>query len=59
MSEKDFMRVHNSFIINLDKISSIEGTSLIIDKKIIPVSQTHIKELMAQLNIHGSSKEDH
>ncbi len=50
LPEGDFMRIHNSYIINLDKISSIEGSSLIIGKHIIPVSNTHSKALMERLN---------
>jgi len=35
-----FLRVHRSFIINLSKIDGIEGKTLIIDKNLIPVSDS-------------------
>jgi DNA-binding LytR/AlgR family response regulator len=51
LSEKDFLRVHNSFIVRLDKINSIEGTTIIINQKLIPVSRLHRNELMQRLNL--------
>ncbi|MFZ2205457.1 MAG: LytTR family DNA-binding domain-containing protein [Minisyncoccia bacterium] len=40
----DFMRIHNSYIVRMDKIISIEGSTLIMKKEImIPVSRAHKK----------------
>lgn len=51
LPEKEFIRVHNSFIVRIDKISSIEDVSLLIGKKIIPISRNKRKSLMEGLNL--------
>ncbi|GGW32517.1 DNA-binding response regulator [Arenibacter certesii] len=40
-----FLRIHKSFIVNLDKIDKFNGSSVEIDGKIIPLSR-HKKELL-------------
>ena len=47
----DFLRVHNSYIVRLDKISSIEDNTIIINKKFIPVSRPHREQLMGRLKM--------
>ncbi len=44
-----FMRVHNSYIIRLDKISKIEDNSVIMNNQVIPVSRSCKKLLMDKL----------
>lgn len=39
--EKQFMRVHRSYIVNLNKISTIERNRIVFDKVYIPVSEQH------------------
>lgn len=51
LPEDKFFRVHNSFIINLDKISQIEDNLIKVDKKLIPVSRSRVKSLMQRLNM--------
>ena len=46
-----FLKVHRSFIVNLDKIVDIEDNSLVIAKKMIPISRAHKPILMNSLNI--------
>ncbi len=46
-----FVKVHRSFIINIDKISDIEDYSVRIDKKYIPVSRALKPKLLDLLNI--------
>lgn len=46
-----FVRVHRSYIVNIDKIIDLEETNLVIDSKIIPISKTYKKNLMDKLNI--------
>ncbi|MBF6598587.1 MAG: response regulator transcription factor [Fermentimonas sp.] len=41
-----FVRVHRSYIINVDKISSINKNRIIIDKKQIPIGETYKKQFM-------------
>ena len=42
----NFVRVHRSYIINVDKISSINKNRIIIDKKQIPIGETYKKQFM-------------
>ncbi len=51
LPEKEFIRVHNSFIVRIDKISSIEDANLVVSKKIIPISRNRRKALMDGLNL--------
>lgn len=37
----NFMRIHRSFIVNLDKIESIEANRLAIEKQAIPIGETY------------------
>ena len=46
-----FMRVHNSFIVRLDKISSIDQNLIVINEKLIPISRANKAELMRRLNV--------
>ena len=48
---RTFLKVHRSYIINLEKINSIEDTHVMIQKKIIPVSKAHRKLLMEKVNL--------
>jgi len=41
LPEKQFMRVHRSFIVNLSKITTIERNRIIFDKVYIPVSDQY------------------
>jgi len=46
-----FMKVHRSYIINLDKIVDIEENSILIHKNIVPVSRANKQALMERLNL--------
>ena len=46
-----FLRVHRSFIVHLDKIVDIEENTLVINKKVIPISRANKSELMNRLNL--------
>ena len=50
---KDFVRVHRSFIIRLDKIFSIKYPDLVIEgkMKVIPIGGLYRKELFSRLNL--------
>ncbi|NAS30721.1 response regulator [Flavobacteriaceae bacterium R38] len=41
LSKDNFLRVHKSFIVALDKIKLIEGNRIIIDQHKIPIGQTY------------------
>ncbi|MFN6037952.1 MAG: LytR/AlgR family response regulator transcription factor, partial [Bacteroidota bacterium] len=46
----NFMRVHNSYLVNIDKISAIESNCIILNKKPIPVSRSNWKILNQRLD---------
>lgn len=48
---KRFIRVHRSFVVNLDKITNIDPNNLEINKKIIPISNTYKEELLNRIKI--------
>ncbi|MFD2586760.1 LytR/AlgR family response regulator transcription factor [Croceitalea marina] len=41
---KQFIRVHNSFIVNKDAISATEGNRIYINKVIVPIGRTYRKK---------------
>jgi len=47
----DFARVHNSFIVRLDKISAIEDNCVSVNKVSIPVSRNKFKPLIQRLKL--------
>ena len=51
LSISDFIRVHRSFIVRMDKIEDIEDGSIVIGKKVIPVGASYKGDLMARLNM--------
>ena len=46
-----FLRVHRSYIVHLDKIVDIEENTLVINDKVIPISRANKSELMNRLNL--------
>lgn len=50
-SSKDFMRIHRSYIIRLDKIETIEDNSVCINGKAIPISRSYKPEFIKSMNI--------
>ena len=48
---KDFIRIHRSYIVRLDKISEIEENSVVIAGKVLPVSRSHKEDLFKRLNL--------
>ncbi len=46
-----FLKVHRSYIVNLDKVKDIEDNTLVIDKKVIPISRAHKPVLLKTINI--------
>jgi len=45
LSGQQFMRVHRSFIVNLNKIQIIERGHIVFDKTFIPVSENYKEKL--------------
>lgn len=50
LPSKNFMRVHKSFIVNIDKIESIRSQNIAIGTHHVPVSDVHLEGLMRVLN---------
>ncbi len=50
LPEKRFMRVHKSFIINVEKLASIRNHQITIGDHEIPVSESNMEELLRLLN---------
>ncbi len=50
LPEKRFLRVHKSFIINVDKLQSIRNHQITIGDHEIPVSEANMEELMKLIN---------
>jgi DNA-binding LytR/AlgR family response regulator len=53
VSPSDFLRVHRSFIVRVDKIVAIENHNLILekDKKQVPIGGSYKDELLQRLNM--------
>ncbi|OQA01486.1 MAG: putative transcriptional regulatory protein pdtaR [Bacteroidetes bacterium ADurb.Bin408] len=53
LPEKEFVRVHRSYIVRLDKIFSIKYPDLVIEgkMKVIPIGGLYRKELFGRLNL--------
>ncbi|MFD0798313.1 LytR/AlgR family response regulator transcription factor [Maribacter chungangensis] len=51
LPEKLFLQIHRSYIINFTMIVDIEDNSVLIDKKVIPISRSSRPELMLRLNL--------
>jgi DNA-binding LytR/AlgR family response regulator len=46
-----FLKVHRSYIVNLDKIVDIQDSTLVIEKKVIPISRAHKPILLRSINL--------
>lgn len=51
ISNPRFIKVHRSYIVNMSKIKDIENNTLVIDKKVIPISRAHKNVLLNSLNL--------
>lgn len=51
LTHPNFVKVHRSYIVNTSKIKDIEENTLVIEKKVIPISRANKPILMARLNI--------
>jgi DNA-binding LytR/AlgR family response regulator len=51
LQHPNFVKVHRSYIVNITKIVDIEENSLVIERKVIPISRAHKAGLMAKLTV--------
>lgn len=50
LPEKRFMRVHRSYIVNLEKITTVERFRIVFDNVYIPISENYKEKFQAFLN---------
>lgn len=51
LSSKEYMRVHRSYIIRIDKIDSIEDYAISYKEKLIPIGKTYREKVLKHLNM--------
>lgn len=51
LSSSIFLKVHRSYIVNLDKVVDIADSNLLIEDKIIPISRSNMPLLLQRINI--------
>lgn len=51
LPSKNFLKVHRSYVINIDKIIDIEDNSVLIKQDVVPVSRVNRNELKRRLNL--------
>lgn len=52
LPEKDFYRIHKSYIISLSRLELVEGNTVIVDKKRLPVGNNYRQQFMEFMNIN-------
>jgi DNA-binding LytR/AlgR family response regulator len=50
MKPDKFLRIHKSFIINIDKVTQMEGNKITIDNKELPVGSSYRDNLLKKIN---------
>ncbi len=51
LPQNKFIRVHRSYIVNIDHIDNIEDNMIVIDQKVIPISERFKSNFMKHLNL--------
>lgn len=51
LSNQDYIRVHRSYIIRIDKIDSIEDNAISYKEKLIPIGKTYREEVLKRLKM--------
>lgn len=51
LPQSRFLRIHRSYIINLNAIVDIEENTLVIDRTVIPIGKAHKAKLMKRLSL--------
>lgn len=51
LNPSKFLKVHRSFIINLDHVVDIEDSTVVIGQKVIPVSRSNKEALLSRINL--------
>ncbi|MDX5338274.1 MAG: LytTR family DNA-binding domain-containing protein [Cyclobacteriaceae bacterium] len=51
LPEDNFLRIHRSYLINLQKIIDIQDNTVLIGKSVVPISRTRRTEFLRKLNL--------
>ncbi len=51
LPEQDFMRVHKSYIVRLDKIEVIEANKAYIKDTVVPISRSHKNDILRKFKV--------
>lgn len=51
LPNESFVRVHRSYIVNIEQIKNIQDHSIVIDKDVIPISERYKSDFMKRLNL--------
>lgn len=51
LPEREFARIHRSYIVRIEKIENIDNTNLQIKEKILPISISQKKSLLEKINL--------
>lgn len=51
VNHSSFLKVHRSYVVNLEHVKDIQDGTLVIGKKVIPVSRAHRPVLLANIHI--------
>ena len=46
---QDFLKIHRSYIVSIDKISAIEGNCIIIKKQLIPIGRNYVQTVKEKI----------
>jgi DNA-binding LytR/AlgR family response regulator len=50
LSSRDFVRIHRSFIVRIDKIDNIDSSNLQLGDKILPLGNMYRKDLLEKIS---------
>ena len=51
LPDDEFMRIHRSYIVRMDKIDNIDNTNLQITDQILPIGNSHKRNLMERIKV--------
>jgi DNA-binding LytR/AlgR family response regulator len=51
LPKSDFLQVHRSYVVQLNKIDKVDGEVIEVNTRTIPVSKTYLREMYKRLNI--------
>ena len=55
LPEAEFMRVHRSYIVRINRISAIDNNRLSVGIRSVPMSKTYKREVMSRLTVNRQS----